>query len=262
LFFNAFVLPIVYTLLFLYIRRHLKTLRTATTNEYDEDKPLQTDLENNKPASSTSSNEIFVTTSVKVTSENRPGQKQGELSNAERSKRRMNKIAVTLLCYPLAYLCLTMPISITRVAIFCGADVSNSVSYLVIAIFGSSGWVNVLLYTIPRKGLVSWDTILFWRRGGRAYPKQDSAMMLTGSYFPQSASAHPCSSTCPFDASHIRSVPLMQRRSSEKSSYTFDYNSNQQPDPPTSFVAVPDRAKLKSHEVRSHILRFKETDQS
>jgi len=189
-----------------------------------------------------------MTTSVKVTNEARPVQKQSKPHDTERAKRRMNTIAVTLLCYPAAYLCLTMPLSVARVAIYCGANFSPAVSYIVIAIFGSSGWVNVLLYTITRKGIVSWDWILFWRRpGSRKYSKPDSALVPTDSYFPRSGSAHAPIPTSAFDASQICSVFPMRRLPSEKCNCAFDieFNSNQQHDPGTStLVAVPNRAKL------------------
>lgn len=202
-----------------------------------------------------------MTTSVKITSEARPVQKQSELSAAERAKRRMNKIAVTLLCYPIAYLCLTMPLSVARVAIYSGANVSPAVSYIVIAIFGSSGWVNVLLYTIPRKGMVSWNWILFWRRRGcRKYSNSDSAVIPTDSYFPRSGSAHAPTSTSAFDTAQICSVLPMRRPPSEKYNCAFemDFNSNQQHGPRTStLVAVPDRAKLAhARWCAHHLMRF------
>jgi G protein-coupled glucose receptor regulating Gpa2 C-term len=218
------------------------------TSEYDEGNPWQANLETSNPETSISSSEVIMTTVVKVASEARPAQKQSELSDAERAKRRMNKIAVTLLCYPIAYLCLTMPISVARVAFYCGAEVSPAVSYIVVAIFGSSGWVNVLLYTIPRKGIVSWDWILFWRRPGcRKYSNPDSAVIPTDSYFPRSGSAHAPISTSAFDAAQNCSVLPMRRLPSEKCNCGFDMdiNSNQQRDPRTpTLVAVPDRAKL------------------
>lgn len=191
-----------------------------------------------------------MTTTVRVTSEAGPVQKPVEIGDTERSKRRMNKIAVTLLCYPIAYLCLTMPISVARVASFSGVKVSPTVSYIVIAIFGSSGWVNVLLYTIPRKGMVSWDSIIFWRRRScHKYPKSDSAVMLTDSHFSRPGSTHSPISISAFDTAQIGSVSLMKlkRHPSEKCNCAFDmeFNSNQQHDPHTpTFVAVPDRAKL------------------
>ena len=231
------------------------------TSEHDEGIPSQANLETSNPETSVSSSEVIMTTSVKVTSEARPVQKQSELSAAERAKRRMNKIAVTLLCYPIAYLCLTMPLSVARVAIYSGANVSPAVSYIVIAIFGSSGWVNVLLYTIPRKGLVSWDWILFWgRRGCRKYSNSDSAVIPTDSYFPPSGSAHAPISTSAFDTAQICSVLPMRRLPSEKCNCAFemDFNSNQQHDPRTStLVAVPDRVKLAhARWCAHHLTRF------
>ena len=230
------------------------------TSEYDDGKPLQANLEISNPETSVSSSEVIITTSVKVTSEARPVQKQSELSDAERAKRRMNKIAVTLLCYPIAYLCLTMPISVARVAIYCGAKAPSVVSYIVVAIFGSSGWVNVLLYSIPRKGIVSWDGILFWRRRGcRKYSNPDSAVIPTDSYFPRSGSAHAPISTSAFDAAQICSVHPMRPLPSEKCNCAFDmdFNSNQQHDPRTStLVAVPDRAKLTHDRWCAHRSRF------
>jgi len=107
-----------------------------------------------------------LTTVVKVTSDVRPNtHHRHEVTEAELAKRkRLNSIAITLLCYPIAYLCLTMPVEIVRVAAYCGATFPIPVSDVVVCIYASSGWVNVLLYTIPRKGIISWDHILWWRK--------------------------------------------------------------------------------------------------
>jgi hypothetical protein len=52
------------------------------TSEYDDSKPLQANLEISNPETSVSSSEVIITTSVKVTSQARSVQKQGELSDA------------------------------------------------------------------------------------------------------------------------------------------------------------------------------------
>jgi hypothetical protein len=78
-------------------------------------------------------------------------------SDTNASHRRMNKVAVTLLCYPIVYIFLTMPLSITRLSQFAGNNWDLSVIHAAAGIFCCSGFVNVLLYTLTRKGIISWD---------------------------------------------------------------------------------------------------------
>ena len=163
LFFNGFALPVLYCLLFLYIRGHLKAFRISTSSKQSSGlalEPWQANLESGRSGTMASPREVIKTTSVKITTEIGTIQQPHEHNEAERSMKRMNQVAIILLCYPIAYLCLTVPISVVRVATYSGAHFSLPVSYIVVSIYASSGWVNVLLYTIPRKGIISWSRLL------------------------------------------------------------------------------------------------------
>jgi hypothetical protein len=156
LFFNGFALPVLYCLLFLYIRGHLKAFRISISSKQSgglELKPWQKNLESGCSGIIASPRQVIKTKSMTI-------QQPREHNEAERGARRMNQVAIILLYYPIAYLCLTVPISVVRVATYSGAQFSLPVSYVVVSIYASSGWVNVLLYTIPRKGIISWDRLL------------------------------------------------------------------------------------------------------
>jgi hypothetical protein len=214
------------------------------TSEYDC-KPCEANLESKTPANSVPSSEIVMTKIARVTSEVPSVQKQRELDGAERTKRRIYKVAVTLLCYPIAYLLLTMPISVVRVAVYSGAELPLPVSSAVVAIYASSGWVNVLLYTIPRKGIISWDWILFWRRGSCKYSISDSALISADSNCPQSGSSR--IQTSAFDATQTCSALPTRPLPLEKCNcvYNMDFDCNQGYDPcPSTPMAVMDKAKL------------------
>jgi len=58
----------------------------------------------------------------------------------------------------------TMPISIFRIAEFAGQNWGITFVHFSAALFECTGWINVLLYTSTRKGLVSWNRLAFWRR--------------------------------------------------------------------------------------------------
>jgi hypothetical protein len=163
LFFNGFALPVLYCLLFLYIRGHLKAFRISTNSKQRGGaklEPWQANLESGCSGIIASPRHVIKTTSVTITTEIGSFQQSHEHNEAERATRRMNQVANILLCYPVAYLCLTVPISVVRVATYSGAQFSLPVSYIVVSIYASSGWVNVLLYTIPRKGIISWGRLL------------------------------------------------------------------------------------------------------
>lgn len=77
----------------------------------------------------------------------------------ESATKKMNSVSRTLLCYPIAYLCLIMPISIARIAEFTGAGVPIPVVFFACGFYASSGYVNVIVYTTTRKGIISWSWI-------------------------------------------------------------------------------------------------------
>jgi hypothetical protein len=76
----------------------------------------------------------------------------------------MNKVSVTLIIYPVLYMIVTLPICISRIAEFAGKDMGLPFVYFGAALFECTGWMNVLLYTSTRKGIVSWNRLAFWKK--------------------------------------------------------------------------------------------------
>jgi hypothetical protein len=58
-----------------------------------------------------------------------------------------------------------MPITCARIAQFTGAPVPIPVVFFAAGIYGATGFVNVVLYTVTRKGIVSFDWLRRWRKG-------------------------------------------------------------------------------------------------
>jgi hypothetical protein len=175
-----FALTILYCVLFFYIRTQLKNFRKGLSSSdamtggtgTHELSGWQANLEGGGAViGSLAPKAIIQTKTVTVTTEERPaapGKRRNHMATeAERAHKRMNQVAVTLLSYPIAYICLTMPLSITRLSQFAGKEWGLTCIYAGACIFCCTGFVNVLLYTATRKGIISWGW-LFKRRGGRS----------------------------------------------------------------------------------------------
>ena len=177
-----FALTILYCILFIYIRVQLKNFRAAaSTTEHTTSQELrswQANLEAGVPTDPTSPRQIITKTTVTVMTEDRPSTilsgAQRSRNEADRAHRRMNKVAVTLLIYPIIYICLTMPLSITRLSQFAGNNWGLPAIHAAAAIYCCSGWCNVLLYTATRKGIISWDW-LFGKKKKSKISKSDTA---------------------------------------------------------------------------------------
>ena len=164
LFLDMFALSILYCILFIYIRLQLKHFRAAASstehNTTQELRSWQANLEagSNLHEPPISPGQILTKTTVTVMSEDRPATIASRTrSEGDRTHRRMKKVALTLLCYPIIYIFLTMPLSITRLSQFAGNNWDLPIIYAAAAIFCCSGFINVLLYTLTRKGIISWD---------------------------------------------------------------------------------------------------------
>jgi hypothetical protein len=179
LFVDMFGLTILYCILFFYIKTQLKNFRAANSSTTDhatsaasqhELRNWQANLETGIPTDPTSPRAIMTKQTVTVTTEERPstmyhGHGRRVRTEADRAHRRMNQVALTLLCYPVSYICLTMPIAITRLAQFAGNNWGLRVIYVAACIYSCSGWCNVLLYTATRRGIISWGWLFKKRRG-------------------------------------------------------------------------------------------------
>jgi len=178
LFLDMTTLTILYIILFFFLRAQTKRLlQTNTTTDRIADDSFASqpqhrwevqlgtsngDLQAPSPASP--SGPVIVTKSVAIYTEasqppNCPN------AAARQTCQRINKVSVTLLIYPVIYIILTMPLSISRIAEFAGQKWGLKVVYFGAALFDCTGFINVLLYTTTRKGLVSWDRLKACKKG-------------------------------------------------------------------------------------------------
>lgn len=166
LFVDMFALTTLYCILFFYIRIQLKSFRKAASSSENQSshelQSWQANLEAGKVSPPIAPRQILTTKTVTVTTENRPQRRQR--SEADRAHKRMNQVALTLLGYPVMYICLTMPISITRISEFAGHHWGLTSIYVAACIYCCSGFVNVLLYTATRKGIISWGWLFRKRK--------------------------------------------------------------------------------------------------
>lgn len=95
----------------------------------------------------------------------------------------MKQVSLTLLFYPAAYIVVLMPLSIARLRQFSGRNPSLAFTYTAAAIFDCQGFINVLLYTTTRKGLIAWNKLYPRFNRGTAEeshgPTQDSTTIST-----------------------------------------------------------------------------------
>ena len=178
LFLDMVTLTILYSILFFFLRAQTKRLLEAhTTTEQTADDTFASqphhqwevqlgtsnrDVQAPSPASP--SGPVIVTQSVAIYTE--PSQPpNGPNAAARRTYQRMNKVSMTLLIYPVIYMILTMPLSISRIAEFAGQKWGLKIVYFGAALFDCTGFINVLLYTTTRKGLVSWDRLKASKNG-------------------------------------------------------------------------------------------------
>lgn len=157
-----FALSILYCILFFYIRIQLKSFRNLASsssghNTGNEPKNWQANLEAGIPAQPLTPQQIITTQTVTITTEDRNAPRRRHVTEADRTHRRMNQVALTLLCYPVAYIALTITLCITRLAQFGNRNWGLTPIYVGASIFECTGFVNVLLYTATRRGIISWN---------------------------------------------------------------------------------------------------------
>jgi len=178
LFLDMATLTILYSILFFFLRSQTKRLLNAnTTTDHqtvDDLNPTSNtqwevrlgtdnDPEGSSPASP--SGPVLVTKSVSIFTEGNPNSTMPRPNHAARQTyHRINKVSTTLLIYPVLYVIVTLPISLSRIAQFAGQQWGLTFAHFGAALFECTGWINVLLYTMTRKGLVSWNRLQFWKR--------------------------------------------------------------------------------------------------
>jgi hypothetical protein len=147
-------LTTIYCILFVYVRIMARKLRklistNATGSSYE---PWRADPETGTRLSMRSAS--LTNTKTKVTVEDRPSHQSA--AGVERTYGRMNRASLILICYPVVYICLTMPMCIARICEFTGKSWSLPAVYAGTTIYVCEGAVNVLVYTTTRQGIVLW----------------------------------------------------------------------------------------------------------
>lgn len=251
-----FALTMLYCFLFFYIRVQLKNFRAANSSSTDhqtggtgtghELRPWHANLEAGLPHGDSNilPNGIMTKTTVTVTTEDRPntiysGRRQR--TEAGRAHRRMNQVALTLLCYPVSYILLTMPICITRLSQFAGNNWGLVPIYVAACLYCCSGFCNVLLYTLTRRGIISWGW-LFKRRGRKSSTKKGGASTTSPGYYPGSRNPTTLAPSTTIKSkpstvsiSNFPQTPKSNLPDSDSDSYSGEFPPN---------VVVSDAAKL------------------
>ena len=177
LFIDMFALTVLYFILFVYLvvqSRKLRTSESTGDNQFSthELPNWQANLKaGNVPPPPTGLKRIMTTQTVTVITETSNAAVRRVRTTEAISRRRMTQVATRLLCYPIVYICLTMPVSIARLAQVSGHNWGLTAIQVGAAIYVCSGWVNVLLYTATRKGIISWDWLA---------PRKRKAIRLSG----------------------------------------------------------------------------------
>jgi hypothetical protein len=157
-----FALSTLYAILFFYIylqSRKFGPTQSSVDNHSTshEMQRWQSNLEAGTTAPPPTFQNIMTTQTVTIITETRAASIRRIRNSEDNSRRRVTQVAVRLLFYPIVYICLTMPVSIARLANFAGQNWSLTAIHVGAAIYVCSGWVNVLLYTATRKGIISWN---------------------------------------------------------------------------------------------------------
>ena len=150
-------LTTIYCILFVYVRIKAKKLRQLMTTNASVGSSYEMSPSYGDPSSLQSPSRTKTKTKV-TTVEDRPSQ-QSASAAGERTYGRMNRASVILICYPMVYICLTMPMCIARVCEFTGKNWSLPAVYAGTVIYVCSGAVNVLVYTTTRHGIILWGRL-------------------------------------------------------------------------------------------------------
>lgn len=211
-----FALSILYFILFIFVR--IQSQKFGSTNSSGDHRPLsqelsnwQASLETDTEAPPTKSQEIITTKTVTITTEDRSASiRRTRKSDADLSRRRMAQVAVRLLCYPAVYICLTMPVSMARLALFAGHNWGVTAIQVGASIYVCSGFVNVILYTATRKGIISWNWLVPKRTAD--FERRRLSLILSRRHLSSSPSPHPrtheqISSSATLPSNHSALVP-------------------------------------------------------
>ena len=184
-------LTVMYCIVFFYIRSQLRKFSSETDLSSDQQSPAQelerwqADLEAGGANPDTPPRQIMTTRMVSVTTEDHGPSLTTESTNGLSislrntptnqshliARKRMLQVARSLLWYPLIYLCVTAPLTMGRLAQFADDDWATTCIFVGASFYASGGWLNVLLYTTTRKGIISWTWCGRNRKPSRRHSK-------------------------------------------------------------------------------------------
>ena len=156
-------LTVLYTILFFYLRKMVKNANATSSagrGSTNELRQWPTNLE----AGSSPWDKPLPALPIVAIDLNSPTTIPTHRTEEDRTQKQIKQVALKLLCYPILFTCLAMPLAATRLAQFVGDDWSISTMYIGACFYCSSGLCNVLLYTATRRGIISWDWIYRKRR--------------------------------------------------------------------------------------------------
>jgi hypothetical protein len=165
LFLNMLALPVLYTILFCFLRKQTRRLlkehgstqqstQQSTQRTTENDPNLETHHAPTEPWELREVSRTGVSLDTRIHPTPLP---------ATAAVQRVNKVSATLLYYPVVYMVLTIPMSVTNIAAFAGKISNLPTLYFSVGMFCSLGFANVILYTSTRKGMIPWDRLRFWK---------------------------------------------------------------------------------------------------
>ena len=164
---NCFALTTIYCILFVYIRVVAWRVTNLSSTNGSERRihphlPWTTNLESGTETSRPNGMMDMTTDRPRLT-------QPPKIAN--HAHDHLHKVSKVLLCYPLVYICLTLPTAIIRLGQFAGQPWGLTAAFVAADINLLSGFCNVLLYTTTRKGMVPWNKIFSRGTTGRQKAK-------------------------------------------------------------------------------------------
>ena len=175
-------LTVLYTTVFCYVRlQSKKHLNAASSSQEFEGRTWSHDVENGNPAPNFSTTQTYMMKSTTIGTDNVSAPQIPRIKST--SHHRLSRASRILLCYPLVYFILVFPLAASRLMEFANEHWSLTAVYVGGTLFDCQGWVNVILYTTTRQGIISWDRVFRKRRSnnGEALTSPSINWPLSGS---------------------------------------------------------------------------------
>jgi len=137
---------------------------SSTTTDRKPSTLTQSITEGRHPSTVTTYTQPSTIPTTLATSEQIDLRNTPSVHNQVLARKRMLQVARSLLWYPFIYMCVTMPLTIGRLATFANDDWAVTAIFVGATCYACGGFCNVLLYTSTRKGIISWTSCFRRRR--------------------------------------------------------------------------------------------------